>query len=66
MKKNKYKVQYKTLCAAQKEVKFDTYDGLTMFIADTIMVVDQLIVYQKIKGTWELIRVIDSKNCYAL
>lgn len=65
-KSYKFKVQYKTFCSGQKEVKFESHNELEQFLGETILILESAIVYQKIKGTWEIIRVIESKINYGL
>lgn len=58
MKQYKYKIEYRTPGSVLKEIKVNTYDELTRELGDLVMICWDITVYQKVKGRWEVTRVI--------
>lgn len=60
----KYKVEYRTFSSLKKEAKFDVYEDLETFLGSIVMVINDAVIYQKIKGQWEEVRKIQSRIVY--
>ena len=59
-KSYKYKVEYrfKGSVGAPKEAKMDKFEDLEGFLGSIAMIMETATVYRKVKGSWEVIRVI--------